>query len=73
MKKYVLVIKYDVDKEEIEYIEESILDESEVSDTIVEDSILVNKCISQFYNTDSYRYDELMKLGKQSGFIIGDA
>tara|TARA_R110002020_G_scaffold125800_6_gene283221 strand:- start:328 stop:549 length:222 start_codon:yes stop_codon:yes gene_type:complete len=73
MKKYVLVIKYAVNKEEIEYIEESLFDESEVSDTIVEDSILVDKCISQFYNTDSYRYDELMKLGKQSGFIIGDA
>jgi|TARA_R110002051_G_scaffold125288_1_gene198665 hypothetical protein len=69
MKKYVLIIKYESNTGEVEFIEESIVDD----ELIPEGSILVDKCISQFYNEDISRYNELIKISKDSGYIIGDA
>ena len=72
MKKYVLTIKYDEDMEDIESIEEYVEKESrEVA--LPEDTILLHKCITPHYDNNPKRYDELMSLGVDGGFIIGDA
>ena len=72
MKKYVLTIKYNEELEDIESIEEYI--EKDGTDiALPEDTILLNKCITPHYDNYPKRYDELMSIGVDNGFIIGDA
>ena len=72
MKKYVLTIKYNASEEDIESIEER-LDECVPDIALPDDTTLIHKCISPFYEKNPNNYDELMSVGVDNGFVIGDA
>ena len=72
MKKYVLTINYDDELEDIESIEE-VIDEQISEIVLPEDTTLIHKCITPHHDNNPKRYDELMSISVQSGFVIGDA
>ena len=71
MKKYVLTIMYDDDKDEIESIRETI--DENVDALLPDDMYLVNKCITPFFDNNPNQYDELISISVKNVFVIGDA
>ncbi len=71
MKKYVLTIMYDDDKDEIESIRETI--NESIDALLPDDMYLVNKCITPFFDNNPNQYDELISISVKNGFVIGDA
>tara|TARA_R100000734_G_C3316490_1_gene109022 strand:+ start:1820 stop:2116 length:297 start_codon:yes stop_codon:yes gene_type:complete len=71
MKKYMLTIMYDDEKDEIESIKETI---DEAYDyPYPSDTRLIDKCIMPLYDNYPNTYDELMSISMHNGFVIGDA
>ena len=71
MKKYRLEIMYDDEKDEVESIKETLDTSSRVE--LPENMTYIDKCITPFFDKDPNKYDELMLISIDSGFVIGDA
>jgi len=72
MKKYKLEIGYCEDSDVVEFVKEQIQDE--VKEIVLpDDKVMLDKAVFPLVDTDFSAYSEIMDVGIDSAFVIGDA
>lgn len=72
MKKYTLEIEYNEDDDTIEYIKEQVGGKFEEV-VLPDDKAMLNKAVFPLADTDFSAYIEIMDVGIDSAFVIGNA